>query len=263
MSETINANGIAINYRFDGPEGAPVVMLSNSLGTNYTMWDKQIPALTENYRVLRYDTRGHGSTEVTPGAYTLDQLVEDAKGLLDALAIESVHFVGLSLGGIIAQQFAVKYPALLKSIALCDTSSLIGPMELWDGRIGTAESEGLEAMIGPTLERWLTKPFRDAHPGEVEKISAMFCNTDVAGFVGCSHAIRVTDNNPILVQISVPTIIIVGEDDGGTPVPMSEILHAGIPGSDLVVIQQAAHLSNVEQPEIFNETLLGFIGRNS
>ena len=166
---TINANGVTMNYRLEGPDDGPVVMLSNSLMSDLTMWDGQVPALARRYRVLRYDTRGHGATEASPPPYSIELLVDDARALLDALNIGSVHFVGLSLGGMIGQLFAVRYPTLLKSLVLCDTSSHMPPEALWDDRIRTAKDNGLESMAPATIERWFTAPFRERNAVEIER----------------------------------------------------------------------------------------------
>src|SRR5438128_7534271 len=158
----ISANGISVNYTFDGPANAPVVTMSHSLATDLGMWDPTMPALTSRFRVLRYETRGHGQTDAPKGAYTLDQLADDALALLKSLGITRTHWVGLSMGGMIGQTLALKVPQVFASLALCDTSSRI-PAEakpLWADRIKTAEAQGMEPLVEPTLARWLTAPFR-------------------------------------------------------------------------------------------------------
>ena len=195
ISATISANGIAVNYRLEGPDDGPVVMLSNSLMSDFTMWDAQVSALARRYRVLRYDNRGHGATEGTPPPYSIELLVEDARALLDVLDIASVHFVGLSLGGMIGQLLAVRYPERLKSLVLCDTSSYMPPKNLWNDRIRTAENKGLEAMAPAAIERWFTAPFRARHEAEVERVGRMIRKTNLVGYVGCCRAIQAMDQD--------------------------------------------------------------------
>jgi 3-oxoadipate enol-lactonase len=259
----VTANGISINYTLDGPAGAPVVTLSHSLAAGLSMWDPQLPALTGRYRVLRYDTRGHGGTEVTPGAYTLEQLAEDARALLRALGIARTHWVGLSMGGMIGQTLALTAPELFLSLSLCDTSSRI-PAEakpLWQERIGTAQRQGMEPLVEPTIARWFTAPFVTQRPDVVDRVRAMIRSTDPRGYAGCCHAISALDLTDRLPAITLPTLIIVGEDDPGTPVAASQAIQAKIAGSELHVIKSAAHLSNLEQPDVFTKALTSFLDR--
>ena len=260
--KTIDANGIAVNHDLVGPEGGPVVMLSNSLMSDLEMWAPQIEALGARYRVLRYDTRGHGGTEATPAPYSMDLLVEDARALLAALGTGRVHFVGLSLGGMVGQLLAIKHPDLLRSVVLCDTSSHMPPESLWDGRRRTARTEGIAALVPATIERWFTAPFRETGDPEIERVRRMISATGVEGYVGCCEAIKAMNQTAMLSAITVPTLIIVGADDPSTPVAAAEAIHREIRGSELVVIEQAAHLSNIERPEAFNEALLGFLDRH-
>lgn len=261
----VTANGIAINYAFEGPTGAPVITLSHSLATTLAMWDAQVKELASRYRVLRYDTRGHGGTDAPAGPYTLDQLAEDARALLAALGIAKTHFVGLSLGGMIGQTLALKVPALLASLTLCDTSSRVPPeaRPTWDERIRTAETQGMEPHVEPTLGRWFTPAFRETRPEVVERVRAMIRATSPAGYVGCCHAIAALDLTERLGAIKVPTLIIVGEEDPGTPVAASEAIRDRIPGSELVVLKSASHLSNIEQAEAFTRALTAFLSRVS
>ncbi|GIX49775.1 MAG: 3-oxoadipate enol-lactonase [Candidatus Tectimicrobiota bacterium] len=260
----ITVNGIRMNYTLEGPETAPVVTLSHSLAANLTMWDPQVPALTSRYRVLRYDTRGHGGTEAPPGPYTLELLVEDVRALLQALGITRTHFVGLSMGGMIGQLLALQSPQLLQSLVLCDTTSRVPPeaKPTWEERIRTAQTQGLAPLVEPTLERWFTAPFRQQHPEVVDKVRAMIRATPPAGYIGCCHAIAALDLTDRLPAITVPTLVIVGEEDPGTPVAASQVIHQQIKGSELVVLKGAAHLSNMEQPQAFNEALLAFLDRH-
>lgn len=259
----VTANGVAMHYTLDGPAGAPVVTLSHSLATTLAMWDPQMPALTARYRVLRYDTRGHGSTDAPAGPYTLDQLAEDARALLAALSIGRTHFVGLSMGGMIGQTLALRAPELFGSVVLCDTSSRVPPeaRSTWDDRIRTATGQGMEPLVEPTLGRWFTPAFRRARPDVVDQVAAMIRSTPPAGYAGCCQAIAQLDLTARLGAIKLPTLLIVGEHDQGTPVAASRAIRERIAGSELVVLESAAHLSNMEQPEAFTRALTSFLAR--
>jgi 3-oxoadipate enol-lactonase len=255
-------NGINVNYTLDGPASAPVVTLSHSLATDLSMWEPQMSALTSRYRVLRYDTRGHGGTDAPAGAYSLDTLAEDARQMLAALDIEQTHWIGLSMGGMIGQTLALRAPGLFRSLALCDTSSRI-PAEakpLWDERIRTAESQGMEPLVEPTIARWFTPPFREQKKDVVDQVRGMIRRTNPRGYAGCCHAIAALDITDRLPAITLPTIVIVGADDQGTPVAASQTIQAQIKGAHLVVLDAAAHLSNMEQPAKFTQALVDFLG---
>jgi 3-oxoadipate enol-lactonase len=260
----LKTNGIDTSYSLDGPAGAPVVTLSHSLATDSSMWAPQCEALRARYRVLRYDTRGHGETDAPAGAYTLDQLADDARALLQALGIGKTHWVGLSMGGMIGQTLALRHPELFASLSLCDTSSRI-PAEakpLWSDRIKTAESQGMEPLVEPTLARWFTAGFRERARDVVDRVAEMIRSTPPRGYAGCCHAISALDLTDRISAISLPTLIIVGEEDQGTPVAASNVMHERIKGSQLHVIPSASHLSNLEQPAEFTSVLTGFLSKN-
>lgn len=254
------ANGIGINYEIHGEKG-PWVVLSHSLACNLHMWDAQIELLKSRFRVLAFDTRGHGNSDAPAGAYTMDQLVEDARGLLATVGADKPHWVGLSMGGMIGMMYALKYRDQFRSLILCDTSSRIPPelAPVWAERIKTATGQGMSALVAPTLERWFTEPFRKARKDVTDPVANMIASTPAAGYAGCCHAIPTINCTDQLHAISSPVQIIVGEQDAGTPVAMSEAIHSAIPGSELVIIPQASHLSNLEQPEKFNEALDRFL----
>jgi 3-oxoadipate enol-lactonase len=257
----IRANGIETNYEIHGKEGAPWLVLSHSLACSVRMWDPQIEALKGKYRILAYDTRGHGATEAPKGAYTLELLADDLLALLKALEIEAPHFCGLSMGGMIGQTFALKYPGVFRTLTLADTTSRYpaeaGP--LWAERIKTAETKGMEPLAQPTLERWFTEPFRQSHPAVVDGVRKLIVATPVAGYAGCSHAIPKINLTARLKDIRCPILVIVGEQDPGTPLAMAQEIHANAPGSKLVVLPQAAHLANLEQPAAFTRALEDFL----
>jgi 3-oxoadipate enol-lactonase len=257
----INANGIDINYELTGPKGAPVVMLSHSLACSLVMWQPQMAVLEAAFRVLRFDTRGHGDSEAPPGAYSLEQLAADAVGLLDALKIETMHFVGLSMGGMIGQCLALDYSDRLKSLALCDTAAIM-PAEtqpIWQQRIDAAGETGMAGQVDETLERWFRPEFLQLNPPEVDMIRRQILATSPAGYIGCCEAIRRLNYLERLAAIGLPTLIMVGEEDPGTPVAASEAMHACISGSKLVILPEARHLSNIEQAEAFNTALMDFL----
>jgi 3-oxoadipate enol-lactonase len=257
----IEANGIQLNYELSGKKDAPVVVLSHSLGCSLVMWNPQLKVLEPQFRVLRYDMRGHGKSDATPGAYTLDQLAADVIGLMDALEIDNVHFVGLSIGGMIGQCLALNYVHRLQSLALCDTAPII-PQEarpLFEERMNRARDKGMQALVEETLERWFTLPYLKQKSPEVEVIRKQVLATPLAGYIGCSEAILGLNYLERLSEIKLPTLIMVGEDDPGTPVEASQAIHERIQNSKLVVLPSAAHLSNIEQADAFNTNLIDFL----
>ena len=254
----IEANGIQINYELSGIKQAPMVVLSHSLACSMMMWTPQLELLEAHFQVLRFDTRGHGDSDAPQGSYTLEQLVDDAIGLLDGLDIERVHWVGLSMGGMIGQGIALHHSSRLESLVLADTAAII-PDEaqpVWQERIDAVRNQGMQAVSESTLERWFTPNYLKQNLPEVEQIRRQILATPVAGYIGCSEAIRRLNYLEQLSAIQIPTLIMVGADDPGTPVEASEAMHARIKGSNLVVIQEAAHLSNIEQAAVFNTNLM-------
>jgi 3-oxoadipate enol-lactonase len=258
----IESNGIQVTYTISGK--GPWVVMSHSLACDYSMWDEQAKILETRYRVLRFDTRGHGGSYAPEGPYTLDMLSADLVGLLDSLSVETAHFVGLSMGGMIGMTFALQHPKRLRTLVLCDTSSRIpaeaGPV--WAGRIKIAAEQGMEPLVEPTLQRWFTEPFYKSNKPLMTRVGQMIRNTAPAGYIGCCKAIPNINLTDRLGAITCPVQIIVGEQDVGTPVAMSRAIHDAIPGSELVVIPSASHLSNLEQPAAFNKALAGFLDRH-
>ena len=253
-------NGTTLHYRLDGPEAGAVIMLSNSLASTLHMWDPQIAGLTgAGFRVLRYDSRGHGQSTVPEGPYSIDMLADDAIALLDSLGFERVHFCGLSKGGMVGQNLGTRFANRLLSLILCDTASHLPPPSVWDERIATVRAQGMVGFADATIDRWITKPGQQRLPEEVDKVRKMIVGTPVEGFCACSEAIRDMDQREAIRKITTPTLVIVGEHDPGTPVEAAKFIQGRIAGSRLVIIPDAAHLSNIEQPERFNEALLGFL----
>jgi 3-oxoadipate enol-lactonase len=257
----VKTNGIETNYVVDG--NGPWLTMSHSLACNISMWDEQAKLLSSRFRVLRYDTRGHGGSDAPPGAYTLDQMADDAKALFDALGIQRTHWVGLSMGGMIGQTFALKYPGVFQSMVLADTTSRRPPnaAEMWGDRVRIARAQGMEGVLESTLARWFTEPYRQKRKDVMDAIASGIRATPVEGFAGCCDAIAKVDVMDRLKEITCPTLVIVGEHDHGTPPEAAKAIQANIPGSELVIIPSAAHLSNVEQAEAFNSALLAFYDR--
>ena len=253
-------NGTTLDYRFNGPEGGPLVMLSNSLGSNYSMWEPQLPALKgAGFRVLRYDSRGHGKSAVPQGPYSMELLAADAVGLMDALSIEKVHFCGLSMGGMVGQMLGTHHGGRLRSLTLCDTTAHVGSPEIWHQRIETARNKGMANLAEATIDRWITKAGQERLPREVDKVRTMIGNTPVEGFCACCVAIRDMDQRESIRAVTTPILVIVGEEDQGTPVEAARLIHERIAKSQLVILPQAAHLANIEQAGAFNTALLKFL----
>ena len=253
------ANGIDIHYDISG--SGPCVMLAHSLGSDHSIWAAQKSALAGRHTVIAYDLRGHGRTSAPSGPYDLGVLAQDAIALLDMLAIDKASFVGISLGGMVGQALALKAPERLEKLVLADTTAAYPPeaQALWPERIRQIESAGLEVLVQPTLERWFTPPYRAVHPETLTRIGNLIRSTPVEGYVGCCHAIAALDFASQLGAIKTPTLVMVGDQDAGTPPAMARTLAAGIPGARLDIISNAAHLCNIEQADAFNRLLLEFL----
>jgi 3-oxoadipate enol-lactonase len=254
-------NDVEIHYEIEGPEDAPFVTLSHSLAANIDLWELQLPVLRRKYRILRLDTRGHGGSSAPPGPYTMEMLAADAIGLLDILAVRRTHFVGISMGGMIGQVLARRYPDRLEKLVLCDTTGRVPPEmgPIWEERIRTAQTEGMQALAGQTLERWLSREFRLNQPELTGRIRNMILNTPVAGYAGCCRAISMFDLFDELSKVAVPTLIVTGEKDEHAPVSAAEAIQRQIKGSELAVMPGALHLSNIETAEFFNRRLARFL----
>lgn len=256
----IDVNNTQIHYRLDGPEQGPVIMFSNSLASNLSMWDNQISELTAaGYRILRYDSRGHGQSAVPQGPYSIEMLCNDAVGLLDQLGLDKVFFCGLSKGGMVGQMFGVKYPERLTALMLSSTSAYVGFPESWNERIDQVQSRGMQSVVEATIDRWFTQSGQERMPKEVGKIRKMILDTPVEGFCASCAAIRDMDQRKSITAISLPTLIVVGEHDQGTPVEETEFIHRQINSSQLQIIPEAAHMVNIEQANVFTRVLLEFV----
>jgi 3-oxoadipate enol-lactonase len=257
-------NQTTLHYRFDGPDQGPVVMLSNALASDLTMWEFQVPALVDaGFRVLRYDSRGHGHSAVPEGPYSIELLTDDAVGLMDALGLEKVHFCGLSKGGMIGQMLGTQYSDRLISLTLSSTAAYMAPKEIWNERIETVRKIGMAVVVDATIDRWFTKAGQTRLAPSVENVRRVILNTPVEGFCACCAAIRDMDQRETMRTVLTPTLVIVGEYDSGTPVSAAEHIHQGITSSSLTIISDAAHFVHMEQSSIFNRALLEFIKKNS
>lgn len=254
----LEANGIKVNYRIDGADDAPVLMFSNSLGTNLHMWDKQVPSLAKRFRVVRYDTRGHGNTDAPSGPYTFTMLGQDALALMDALKLPKVRFCGLSMGGMIGMWLACHAPERIAQLVLCNTAAKFGMPEVWNQRIVTVRASGMKAITDSVIERWFTKDFRAKSPAEIEPIVNMLHTTKPEGYAGNCAAIRDVDQRWPIRAIEAPTLVIGGRHDPATPYEAAQLIASRIPGAKLVGLD-AAHLSNIEQPEAFAGALEDFL----
>jgi 3-oxoadipate enol-lactonase len=239
--------------------------MSNSLATTHRMWDAQMDAFTKAYRVLRYDKRGHGETEVAPGPYSFELLGDDVLALLDALQITQTHFVGLSMGGMTGMTMALRKPSVLRTLILCDTTSKdpLGDPALWQQRIDAVNAGGsMEPLVESTVARFLTPDTVRNRPEVANAVRAMVRSTPIGGYVACCQAIAKLNLTDRLREIALPTMVVVGADDPATTVEMARTIHQGIVGSELLILKNAAHLSNLEQSDAFNEGVLGFLARH-
>ena len=252
-------NGIETNYEIHGAEGAPWLTFSHSLACSLRMWDGQIEAFQDRFRLLAYDTRGHGASDAPNGPYTLDMLAEDLRQLLEQLKIRKTSFVGLSLGGMIGQTLALKDPQLLDRVVLADTGHAQTPetIKQWDERIQTAKSKGMEPLVEGTLGRWFTEDFRKKQKPVVDKIAKLIRSTPVPGYVGCCQAIAKLSTTARLKEIKRPVLAIAGEQDAAAP--GTRYIGENVPGARLVMIPQAAHIANIEQADAFNRALRDFL----
>ena len=258
---TANVNDATLHYRFDGPEDAPVILVSNSLASNLGMWDHQIGTLLRlGFRVLRYDGRGHGRSGVPPGPYSIEMLAEDAVGLLDALGIGRASFMGCSKGGMVGQMAGTKHGGRFDKLVLCSTSAYMGGAAVWTARIEAVAKGGMAAVVDATVDRWFTRPGQERIPADVARVREMILATPPEGFIACAHAIAAMDQRESIRAIDRPTLVIVGEHDPGTPPSAAELIHDRIAGSKLVVLEESAHFCNIEQAGSFNTALEEFLG---
>lgn len=262
-----DVGSIQLYYEIHGDQGdnkRPWVVFSHSLACTTDMWRPQTEAFAQTHRVLLFDTRGHGRSDAPHGPYTMEALGRDTFELLSALAIDRAHFVGLSMGGMIGQELALKHPDRIASLTIADSTSRwpSDAIELFAGRARQAAEQGMDSLVETTLGRWFTPAFHESNPEDVARIGDMIRNTPVGGYAGCSYAIPRINYTHRLKEISCPVLVLVGAEDIGTVPALSREIHENCPGSELFEIDNASHLSNVEQPEAFNKALFSFLKRH-
>jgi 3-oxoadipate enol-lactonase len=256
----VQANGINFNAVIEGPESAPCLVFSNSLATDLSMWDEQAAQLAGQYRVLRYDQRGHGRTDAPAGRYTFALLVADAIALMDALSIRRAHWCGLSMGGATGMGLAQQHADRFDRFVICDTPGMSTPAtaQQWEERIATAQKDGMAALVDSTLARWFPKETLERNPPHVQKIRAMIAATPVNGFIGCAGALADHNYRPGMAGVKNPVLYMTGEKDGTNAAAMRQ-MQQELPGSTYVELPGAGHISNTDQPEMFTKALREFL----
>ena len=252
-------NGTRLFYTLDGPEGAPYLMLSNSLGTTHQMWEAQLAAFSARFRVIRYDRRGHGQSDSPPGPYSLEDLGLDALAIMDAAGAKSAHWCGLSMGGMTGLWLAANHPDRIERLVAVSSATFMPPFELWNGRIKTAQDKGIEVLAAPTMQRWFTAGFLKGSQDKVAAIRAQFLQTTVDGFCGCAAAMRDMDQRETVKEIKAPTLVIVGSDDQGTTPAEAGIIVNRVPDARGIILK-GSHIINVEAAEDFTKAVMEFLG---
>ena len=250
-------NGVNLNYQIDGPSDGIPILLSNSLASNLRMWDPQVePLELEGFKVVRYDSRGHGASDAPDGAYSIEMLADDAAGLIDYLKISPAHFCGLSKGGMVGQMMGVRHADKVLSLTIADSAAHMPAKDVWEQRIATVRDGGMEAVVDGTIDRWFTQLGQERLPEEVDKVREMILSTPPTGFISCGQAIMAMDMRPTNPKIAAPTLVLCGEEDKGTTPEQAREIADGIPSAVLQLISNAAHLANIEQPVKFTNELL-------
>ena len=257
----IDVGDCELHVQVEGPERAPVLMLSNSLGTTLEMWDPHVQALTKDYRLVRFDRRGHGRSGVPNGPYSMERLVRDVLAIMDALGIQKAHWCGLSMGGMEGMWLGANAADRFDKIILANTSCHYANKNFWNDRIKLIRASGGLALLADRLsEAWFTREFRARKPETVERLKAGLAATPVEGYIACGQAVRDMDHRDLLAQITAPTLVIIGRHDPATTPEAGEFIRSQIPGASAAVID-AAHISNIEQPTQFTDAVLGFLAR--
>jgi 3-oxoadipate enol-lactonase len=250
--------GEPFNIVVEGKADGPVLLFSNSLSSNLTMWDPQVEALKDVYRIIRYDSRGHGKSLAPSGAYSIAQLGADALAILNAFKVEKAHFCGLSKGGMVGQWLLTHHRERIDKAILANTASLMGPPGLWNGRIRNVSQNGMAAIVDATIERWFTKTFVDASPKIIAEVKKMIASTPAQGYCGCCAAIRDMDQRESIRGITNPVLLISGDQDPATTPDMMRMMLQNINKSAWVSLK-AAHISNLEQPAAFTKAMKDFL----
>jgi 3-oxoadipate enol-lactonase len=254
----INIANVVHHYTIDGAENAPALVFSNSLGSDYRIWDPVLPYLRDRFRIIRYDQRGHGLSDATLAPYAISDLVNDLVGLLGHLNVDNALVCGLSVGGMIAQGLAVSYPRHVRALVLCDTAMYIGPASMWDERIAAIKNGGIGALTAPIMERWFSREFREGRTTEFRGYVNMLERIPVEGYIGTCCAIRDADLREAAATIGRPSLVLCGDQDLATPPSLARELADAISGAKFSLIEGAAHISCVEQPESFSRLVIDF-----
>jgi 3-oxoadipate enol-lactonase len=254
----IDADGCLLNVSVEGRDGGPTLMLSNSLGSTMQMWEPQMNAFTQLFRVVRYDRRGHGKSGVPPGPYSMERFGRDVIAILDDLNIEKVHWCGLSMGGMVGQWLGANAPERTGKIVLANTACYYPDPANWLNRIKVVKDGGLAAIADAVIANWFTADFRERELQVTANMKAMMVATPVAGYIACCEALSTLDQRALLPDIKSPTLVIAGRHDMSTTVAAGEMIRSGIPNANMTLLD-AAHISNVEQPHAFTEAVVGFL----
>jgi 3-oxoadipate enol-lactonase len=254
----IEVDGCKLNVEVEGDAQAPALMLSNSLGTTLHMWDPQVAPFASRFRLIRYDRRGHGKSDVPPGPYTMERLGRDVLGILDHLGIATIDWCGLSMGGMVGQWLGAHAPNRIRRLVLANTSCYYPMKEPWNDRIALVRRDGLAPIVDPMIERWFSPGFIARESATIARMKEMMLATPPAGYVANCEAVRDMDHRGILAGITAPTLVIAGRHDLATPVAAAEYIRTRIPGAALALLD-AGHISNVEQAAQFTDEVLGFL----
>jgi 3-oxoadipate enol-lactonase len=249
-------SAVEVHAVVEGPDDAPVLLLSNSLGAELAMWDPQVPALTERFRVIRYDTRGHGRSPVPDGDSTIDDLADDVVALLDRLGVGTANVAGLSIGGMTALRLAVREPHRVATMAVLCSSAYTGNEQSWRDRAHTARTEGTGALADAVVGRWFTPGYAAAHPDLVARMRATIAGTSDEGYASCCAAIAGMDQRGDLPAITAPTLVVSGADDPALPPEHQQLIADRIPGAQLLTVSPGAHLANIEQAAQVTDALI-------
>ena len=252
----VTVTPVDLHHRLDGPEEAPVLMLGTSLGTTLQMWDPQMPALSQHFRVLRFDHRGHGSSPVPAGPYALPDLAGDVVALLDRLQIDRASFCGLSLGGMVGMHVAAYAPEKIDRLVLCCTTARFATPGIWAERAHTVRARGMEAIVDAVVDRWFTPEFAARQAALVRRMRQMMVATPAEGYASCCDAIEQMDLEPSLAGIQAPTLVIAADRDLATPPDLATDIVSGLPDGRLVIVEDAAHLASVQQPAVIARHIL-------
>ena len=261
----VKSNGITINCVIEGPEGAPWVTMSHALANNLSLWDDLAGALKDRYRVLRFDNRGHGDSEVVPGPYSFPMLLDDAVGLLDAVGVDATHWIGLSIGGMVGYGLGIHFPERIKSIIACDSRPDAPPdyAAYFQSRIDKAKDGGMDNVVESTIERWFTPQTRAAQPPVLDRVRAMIRGTDPVGHAGCCEALKTLAYGPELHKITVPTLLLGGAQDKGAPPEALAEAAAKIAKGEHLVIPNAGHITPLENPDAVRAGVEDFLRRHA